>query len=107
MLMAAVAVPQSYDPDQDLPKPTKWEKRIQKLGRGLSNVLFGWSEIPLAWHRQIQLERPFTQIVTHGTVVGTSRFLIRTGLGIYETFSFYTSSKERKYDPMIEPEYLF
>ncbi len=107
MLAGTAAVPQSYDPDQDLPKPTLWQKRLEKLGRGLSNVLFGWSEIPLAWHHQIQLKRPFTQIVTHGTVVGTSRFFIRTGIGIYETFSFYTSGKNQKYEPLIEPEYLF
>lgn len=107
MLAATVAVPQSYDPDQGLPKPTLWEKRLQKLGRGMSNVLFGWTEIPLAWHRQIQLQRPFTQIVTHGTVVGTSKFFIRTGIGVYETFSFYTSGKNQQYAPLIEPEYLF
>jgi len=107
MLAATWAVPQSYDPDQDLPKPTLWEKRIQKLGRGLSNILFGWTEIPLAWHHQIQLQRPLTQILTHGTVVGTSKFFIRTGVGIYETFSFYVSGKNQQYKPLIEPEYLF
>jgi putative exosortase-associated protein (TIGR04073 family) len=107
MLVGAAAAPQSYDPDQDIPHPTIWQKRLEKLGRGVSNVLFGWAEIPRAWHQQIQQQRPFTQLITHGTIVGTSRFFIRTGLGVYETFSFYTSSKERKYEPFLEPEYLF
>ena len=30
---------QSYDPDQDVPNPTLAEKRLEKLGRGLSNIL--------------------------------------------------------------------
>jgi putative exosortase-associated protein (TIGR04073 family) len=107
MLAGTAAVAQSYDPDQDLPKPTLWQKRLEKLGRGLSNILFGWAEIPRAWHVGVQRQQPLTQILTHGTVVGTSRFLMRTGLGVYETFSFFTSSKERRYEPMIEPEYLF
>jgi putative exosortase-associated protein (TIGR04073 family) len=107
MLIGTVAVPQSYDPDQDLPRPTLWQKRIEKLGRGVSNILFGWAEIPRAWHIGVTRQQPLTQILTHGTIVGTSRFLIRTGLGVYETFTFFMSSDERKYEPMIEPEYLF
>jgi putative exosortase-associated protein (TIGR04073 family) len=106
-LVGTAVAPQSYDPDQDIPNPTIWQKRLEKLGRGVANVLFGWAEIPRAWHQSIQQQRPFTQIITHGTIVGTSRFFIRTGLGIYETFSFYTSNKERKYEPFLEPEYLF
>ena len=107
MLAGTAAVAQSYDPDQDLPQPTLWQKRLEKLSRGLSNILFGWAEIPRAWNIAIQRQQPLTQIITHGTVVGTSRFLVRTSLGVYETFSFFTSSKERRYEPMIEPEYLF
>ena len=107
MLAAAVAAPQSYDPDQDLPQPTLWQKRLEKLGRGVSNIIFGWAEIPRAWHIAITRQQPLTQILTHGTIVGTSRFLIRTGLGVYETFTFFMSSDERKYAPMIEPEYIF
>jgi putative exosortase-associated protein (TIGR04073 family) len=106
-MAATAAAPQSYDPDQDLPHPTQWQKRVEKLGRGLSNVFFGWSELPLAWHRGIQQQRPLTQIITHSTVVGTSRFFIRTGIGVYEVFSFYTSNPNGKYEPMLEPEYLF
>ena len=107
ILAGATAAPQSYDPDQDLPKPTVWQKRLEKLGRGVSNILFGWSEIPIAWNQQIVQQRPLTEILTHGTIVGTSRFLMRTGIGVYETVSFFTSSKKRKYEPFLEPEYLF
>ena len=107
MLAGVTAAPQSYDPDQDLPQPTLWQKRLEKLGRGVSNILFGWAEIPRAWHIAITRQQPLTQILTHGTIVGTSRFLIRTGLGVYETFTFFVSFEDPKYRTMVEPEYIF
>jgi putative exosortase-associated protein (TIGR04073 family) len=107
MVATTSASAQSYDPNQDIPHPTKLQKRLEKLGRGLSNVLFGWSEIPLAWDRGIQHGQPLTQILAHGTVVGTTKFFMRLGIGIYEVFGFYTENPKGGYDPMIEPEYLF
>lgn len=106
-LNSGLAMAQSYDPQQDIPKPTVWEKRLNKLGRGLSNVLFGWTEIPLTWHRKIEYGRPLTEIVATGSVIGFSRFLIRTGTGVYEMVTFPVSSEERKYEAIIEPAYLF
>ncbi len=98
---------QSYDPDQDLPRPTVFQKRLEKMGRGLANILFGWTEIPLTWDKQIRQKRPLTQILTHGTIVGTTKFFMRLGIGIYEFFGFWDYHSEVGYEPMIEPEYLF
>lgn len=98
---------QSYDPDQDIPHPTVFQKRLEKMGRGLSNILFGWAEIPLAWDRGIQQGRPLTQILTHGTIVGTTKFFMRLGIGVYEFFGFWDERDDVGYGPMIEPEYLF
>jgi len=98
---------QSYDPDQDIPHPTVFQKRIDKMGRGLSNILFGWAEIPLAWDRGIQQGQPLTKILTRGTIVGTTKFFMRLGIGIYEFFGFWDNNDKVGYGPMIEPEYLF
>jgi len=102
-----MATAQSYDPDQDIPHPTKFQKRLEKMGRGLSNILFGWAEIPLAWDRGVQQQRPLTQILTHGTIVGTTKFFMRFGIGIYEFFGFWDNHDEVGYGPLVEPEYLF
>lgn len=98
---------QAYDPSQELPKPTVMQKRLEKLGRGLSNILFGWTEIPLTWHRHVQLQRPLTEIVTTGTVKGTTKAFMRTGTGVYELFTFYVRNPSGTYEPILEPEYLF
>ncbi len=107
MIVSPIAAAQSYDPDQDVPHPTKFQKRLEKMGRGLSNILFGWAEIPLAWDRSIRQGRPLTQVLAHGTIVGTTKFFMRFGIGIYEFFGFWSQEEKIGYDPMIEPEYLF
>lgn len=107
MLAAPIVEAQSYDPDQDLPRPTVFQKRLEKMGRGLANILFGWAEIPLTWDKQIRQKRPLTQILTHGTIVGTTKFFMRLGIGIYEFFGFWDNHDEVGYGPMVEPEYLF
>ncbi len=108
MLASSSVSAQSYDPDQDIPHPTILQKRLEKMGRGLSNILFSITEIPFAWDRGIRHGQPLTKIVTHGTIVGTTKFFMRLGIGVYEFFGFYTENpKTGGYDPMIEPEYLF
>jgi putative exosortase-associated protein (TIGR04073 family) len=107
VLVTGFASAQSYDPDQDVPHPTKFQKRLDKMSRGLSNILFGWAEIPLAWDRGIQHGQPLTKILTHGTIVGTTKFFMRLGIGVYEFFGFWAENPNGTYDPMIQPEYLF
>jgi len=107
VFITPIAIAQSYDPDQDIPHPTVFQKRLDKMGRGLSNILFGWAEIPLAWDRGIRQGQPLTKILTRGTIVGTTKFFMRLGIGVYEFFGFWDQNDEVGYDAMIEPEYLF
>lgn len=107
LMAGAFAYSQAYDPSQELPKPTVLQKRLEKLGRGLSNVLFGWTEIPLTWNEHIQRKRPLTEIIATGTVKGTAKAFIRTGTGVYEVFTFYFKNPSGDYEPIIEPDYLF
>ncbi len=98
---------QSYDPDQDIPKPTVFQKRIEKLGRGLTNILFGWTEIPLTWHDGVQRHKALTEIIGTSTIKGITKALLRTGTGVYETVTFPADTNQNAYEPMLEPEYLF
>lgn len=103
----AGAMAQSYDPAQDLPQPTKWQKRIEKLGRGVSNVVFGWTEIPLTVDEKINQGKPLTYILTTAPIVGTVKAIMRTGVGAYEIVTFTGTKPERNYEPILEPAYLF
>lgn len=107
ILSGADAMAQSYDPSQDLPQPTKWQKRIEKLGRGVSNVLFGWTEIPLTMDEKIDQGKPLTYILTTAPIVGTVKAILRTGVGGYEIVTFAGTKPERNYEPILEPAYLF
>lgn len=98
---------QSYDPEQDVPQPTKLEKRINKLGRGLSNIIFGWTEIPITFDQRLKAGKPLTYLLTTAPVLGATRAVMRTGVGIYEVFTFPASGGEVNYEAILEPDYLF
>lgn len=106
-LSTSGASAQSYDPDQEIPKPTVFEKRIDKLGRGFSNVLFGWTEIPLTWDHKMKQGKPLTYLLTTAPLMGLVRGVMRTGTGVYEVFTFPLDREENNYAAVLEPEYLF
>ena len=59
-----------------------------KLGRGVSNFLLGWLEIPL----NVQKRYTSTDTVGSGlagTAVGIFKGAVRTGVGLYETVTFF------------------
>ena len=104
---SSFAYAQSYDPDQDIPKPTLLQKRLEKLGRGVSNVLFGWSEIPVVWYSKMKQGKPLTYLLTTAPIIGTTKMFMRMGTGVYEVFTFYTKHPTGDYEPILEPEYIF
>ncbi len=107
MLIPAVSWSQSYDPDDEIRPPTGFEKRLTKLGRGLSNVLLGWAEIPVTFDRKLKEGKPLGYLLGVVPVLGTTRAVLRTGTGVYEMFTFPVSDKEVNFDPVLEPEYIF
>ena len=60
---------------------------FDKLGRGVSNALFGWLEIPATMSQHYD-ERNTGGSLVAGAVYGTVRGLVRTGVGIFETVTF-------------------
>ena len=107
ILGSAPVYAQIYDPDIDLPKPTGLEKRLTKLGRGLSNILFGWAEIPVTFDKKLKQGKSLSYLVGVVPVLGTARAVMRTGTGVFETVSFPFSDKEVNFDAVLEPEYIF
>ena len=59
-----------------------------KLGRGLANFFLGWTEIPLniqKWYTPSDTGGSFFT----GTAHGVFRGVVRTGVGLYETVTFF------------------
>ncbi|MGC8739094.1 MAG: exosortase system-associated protein, TIGR04073 family [Candidatus Hydrogenedens sp.] len=98
---------QEYNPDEDLPKPTRFEKSLTKLGRGLSNIMFGWAEIPLTFDKKLKEGKPFGYLFGVVPVLGTARAVMRTGTGVFEAVTFPVTDKEVNFQPILEPEFLF
>jgi len=59
-----------------------------KLGRGLSNVVGGWLEIPLNIHRYYSEQDTAGSLFT-GAASGMFKGVVRTGVGAYETLTFF------------------
>lgn len=103
----SLASAQSYDPDQELKPPTVFEKRVEKLGRGIGNILFGWTEIPVTWHKKMKQGKPLQYLLSTAPLMGTVRAFMRTGVGVYEVVTFPGDTVDNNYEPILEPEYLF
>lgn len=96
-----------YDPYGELPRPTTFERSLTKLGRGFSNILLGWGEIPMTFHRGVKRQRPLGYLLGVAPVLGTARALLRTGTGVFEVVTFPFSDHEVNYEPILEPEFIF
>ena len=107
VLPAAPVGAQVYDPDEDLPKPSGLERSLTKLGRGLSNILFGWAEIPMTFDRNLKKGKPLAYLVGVAPVLGTARAFMRTGTGVFEVVSFPFTDEDINYEAVLEPEYIF
>lgn len=65
-----------------------------KLGRGLSNVFGGWLEVPLNINRHYSKDDTGGSLFT-GTIYGLFKGLVRTGVGAYETLTFFLPYPEQ------------
>ena len=59
-----------------------------KLGRGASNALGGWLEIPLNIQQRHSMQDTAGSWFT-GLVYGVFKGVVRTGVGLYETVTFF------------------
>lgn len=98
---------QTYDPENEIPKPTGIEKSLTKLGRGLSNIMLGWAEIPVTFDRKLKEGKPLGYLLGVVPVLGGARAIMRTGTGFFEVVTFPYSNKQVNYEAILEPEYIF
>jgi putative exosortase-associated protein (TIGR04073 family) len=105
---ALAAQPMTYDPLNEIPEPTKTEQVLTKLGRGLSNIMFGWAEIPVTFDEKLKAGKSLQYLVGVVPVLGTARAFIRTGVGVFDVITFPVKRPYGvNYGSVLEPEYLF
>jgi putative exosortase-associated protein (TIGR04073 family) len=107
LMQTAPVLAQAYDPLDDLPKPTVFEKTLTKVGRGLSNIMFGWAEIPLTFDTKLKQGKGLAYLLGVVPVLGTGKAIMRTGVGIYEVFTFPYTKEGQNFEAILEPEYIF
>lgn len=96
--VAAQSDPDAYREDSDI------NKMFHKLGRGVSNVLLGWVEIPKTVASEWRRTEPFTGTIL-GVIKGSVWAVARTLSGFYEIISF-PLPVPRDYQPLIYPEFV-
>lgn len=70
-----------------------------KLGRGVSNVLLGWLEIPINVQKRYATSDTVGSGLA-GAAVGIFKGAVRTGVGFYETITFFVPLPEH-YEPIL------
>jgi len=94
---AAVSRADIHDPPSNDYGPTR------KLGRGISNLLFGWSEIPVTVAK-INQDEGNSAAAGYGVVRGVGRSALRIGAGLAEIFTFPFPIVRGTYYPILESD---
>lgn len=75
----------------------------RKLGRGLSNILFGYTELPIAM-QEVNYTEGNSAAFGYGVVRGVGRSLARLGYGVYEVLLFPIPTNNGRYTPPYKSE---
>ncbi len=75
----------------------------RKLGRGLSNMAFGWSEIPVTIGK-INSTEGNSAAAGYGVVRGTGRAFARFGVGFYEAILWPIPIYKDTYYPVLRSD---
>ncbi len=79
--MATVAIADIQAP------PASQDGVFRKLSRSLSNLVYGFSELPVNYVRVLEREGS-TAAASYGIVKGVEKSVVRVGYGLYELFTF-------------------
>ncbi|MCB2156042.1 exosortase system-associated protein, TIGR04073 family [bacterium] len=107
MVAMLAVVPQfaSAQGDEDVYREsTDIDMMFHKLGRGVSNLLLGWVEVPKCIAKEWHQTDPFTGTIV-GFVKGVGWGVARTLAGAYEIISF-PFPVPREYAPIMYPEFV-
>lgn len=97
VVFAAVSRADIHDPPSNDYGPTR------KLGRGVSNLLFGWSELPTTIAK-INQDEGNSAAAGYGVVRGVGRSVLRIGTGLFEILTFPAPLARGTYFPFLEDE---
>jgi putative exosortase-associated protein (TIGR04073 family) len=86
-----------HDPPSNAHGPTR------KLGRGISNLLFGWSELPTQI-ATVNTREGNSAAAGYGVVRGVGRSVLRIGAGVFEILTFPVPAVRGTYYPVLEDE---
>ena len=78
---------------------------FEKFGRGVCNVFLGWTEVPLNVNKRYSPSDTGGSFLS-GIAVGMFKGLIRTGVGAYETVTFFLPYPENFAPILPTLEYL-
>jgi putative exosortase-associated protein (TIGR04073 family) len=95
--LAALAFADIQDPPSNDYGPTR------KLGRGLSNLVFGVGELP-ATIGKVNAREGNTAAAGYGVVRGLGRTGLRMGSGLFELLTFPFPTNHRTYYPLLRSD---
>ena len=93
--------PQGQDRVDELISRYNLNPAFDKLGRGVANLTLGWTEIPITVNQRYSTSDTGTSFLS-GIVVGIFKGLVRTGVGAYETVTFFLPYPE-DFAPILPP----
>jgi len=103
-VLTFAAAPGVFANDDVYREGTQSQKMFHKLGRGITNILTGWIEIPKNIAKEWRAIDPFSGFVV-GTCEGVAWGLGRTAAGCYDTLTFFLPIPA-DYAPLMEPEFI-
>jgi len=92
--IATTALADIHDPPSNDHGPTR------KLGRGISNLLYGWSEIPVTIAK-VNKDEGNSAAASYGVVRGFGRAGARFGAGLLEILTFPIPAYRESYSPLL------
>ncbi len=95
--LAATMRADIHDPPSNDYGPTR------KLGRGVSNLLFGWSELPTTIAKINETEGN-SAAAGYGVVRGVGRSIMRIQAGLFEILTFPVPVVRGTYFPILESD---
>ncbi len=103
-VMAALGAPQTSADDDVYREASTSHKIFHKLGRGATNLLTGWIEIPRYIAKEWREYDPFTGFFVGGAE-GCAWAVGRTATGAYDICTFFLPIPA-DYEPLMEPEFI-
>lgn len=97
LTLAAVCRADIHDPPSNAHGPTR------KLGRGLSNVLYGWTELPTTI-AAVNDREGNSAAGGYGVVRGVGRSVMRMQAGIFELLTWPIPAVRGTYFPVLESD---